>query len=75
MCDVDDFIEEVCFSVLASKVLGSRKAWVSNRLFIVGKCIGFEEFSYPTHNIIEICKMSLASLTSKDFIGSQVDVV
>lgn len=35
--DVDNFIEEVCFPVLASEVLGSQKSWVSNKLFIAGK--------------------------------------
>lgn len=34
--DVDNFIEEVCFPVLASEVLGSQKSCVSNRLFLVG---------------------------------------
>ena len=29
--DVDNFIEEVCFPVLASEILGSRKSRVSNR--------------------------------------------
>lgn len=47
--DVDNFIEEVCFPVLASEV--------------------------PAHNLIEVCQMGLASLTTKDLVGSQVNVV
>lgn len=37
--------------------------------------IGVEGFSYPTHDIIKVCQMSLASLTPKDLVGSQVDIV
>lgn len=42
------------------------------------KCVGrrgFDEFSYPAHNLIEVCQMGLASLTTKDLVGSQVNVV
>lgn len=36
---------------------------------------GYSLVSYPTDDIIVICKMSLALLTPKDLVGGQVDVV
>lgn len=34
-----------------------------------------EQGTYPADNIVVICKVSLALLAAKDFVGVQVDVV
>lgn len=54
------------------KVMGQQQVIQSRKY--VGR-IGVEGFSYPTHDIIKVCQMSLASLTPKDLVGSQVDIV
>lgn len=57
---------------MESKVMGQQHDTYSRKC---ARGIGFGEVSYPTHDIIKVCQMSLASLTTKDLIGSQVDVV